>query len=84
MSRVIPVNASTVAAAVDAMRFVLDYEYTIALKTELEVCLAPCKTDEERAQVFVRLMPHLKRQVERKNKQDSARFHDRIYAGRTW
>lgn len=82
--RAVPVNAQAIAAAVDAMRFCLDHHYDRAVETELEVCLAGCKNDSDRAQVFLQLMPHLKRQVERQVKQDSERFRNRIYSGRNW
>ena len=84
MSKAIPITAATVAEAVSAMQFVLDRGCITALRTEMEVCLASCRSDAERAQVYLWLMPHLKRQVERKAKQDSARFFDRIYSGRRW
>ena len=80
----IPITAAAIAEAVSAMQHVLDCGYITAVRTELEVCLAGCRTDAERAQVFLWLMPHLRRQVERKAKQDSERFRNRAYSRRTW
>jgi hypothetical protein len=73
----IPVTAANVRRAVEAWVFCQDQHYGRAVAVEMGVCFSGVESDEEWAKIFLWLMPHLKKQVEQKNKEDRERYFAR-------